>query len=328
VYGDAENLGDRLSKSFNHVVGGFLPGYFREIAQPRTGDWAPGRLTRAMSGIPGPQGQDFNLQEEAARLVSGYTPMVLDLKRDFWYNGAEYSSLRTEAKGIATNVIKRNDSTEADMVGAWSGYIDNLYRHQSALYADVLAARQLGLSDSDIIRQLRQKAKLGSTEAALIVRGRFYPTGPSNELIRQIRQEVVAEGQQRLVERPPFVQFQRMANEQVNRPLSPQVGIDAREARREDPVEALRQPMFGEPVQAAPAPAPQLFGEPATPAPQAAQPQAQAPAQPQPQPQPIQPAAAPPPAGASPARQSPGLLGTNPMDILRNMELAQRTGGG
>ena len=323
IYGDAEGLGDRLSKSFNHVVGGFLPGYFREIAQPRQGTWAPGRLTRAMSDIPGPQGQDFNLQEEAARLVSGYTPMVLDLKRDFWYNGAEYSSLRTEAKGIATNIIKRNDSTEAQMVDAWQGYIDNLYRHQSALYADVLAARQLGLSDSDIIRQLRQKANLGSTEAALIMRGRFYPTGPSKELIRDIRLEVVAEGQARLVERPPFVQFQRMANEQVNRPLSPQVGIDAREQRRVNPVDALRQSLFGEPAAPA-ADAGALFGEPA--APQGAAlspaPQQAAPAQP------IQPDAAPPPAGASPARQTPGLLGTNPVDILRNMELAQRTGGG
>jgi hypothetical protein len=318
IYGDSEALGERLSKSFNHVVGGFLPGYFREMAQPRSGTWAPGRLTRAMAGIPGPQGQDFNLQEEAARLVSGYTPMVLDLKRDFWYNGAEYTSLRTEAKGIATNVIKRNDSTEAQMVDAWQGYIDNLYRHQSALYADVLAARQLGLSEGDIIRQLRQKARLGAAEAALIARGRFYPTGPSKELIGDIRREVIADRQTRLVERPPFAQFQRMANEQVNRPLSPQVGIDAREARTVDPVQQLRaNPLvsFDDLEQV-----PQA-------SPQAAPQQAPAPA-PQAAPQPIQPAPAPQAAAPSPARQSPGLLGTNPMDILRNMELAQRTGGG
>jgi hypothetical protein len=326
VYGEAEGLGDQLSKSFNHVVGGFLPGYFREIAQPRTGNWAPGRLTRAMTGIPGPQGQDFNLQEEAARLVSGYTPMVLDLKRDFWYNGAEYSTLRTEAKGIATNVIKRNDSTEAAMVDAWQGYIDNLYRHQSALYADVLSARQLGLSEGDIIRQLRQKARLGSAEASMIVRGRFYPTGPSRELIGDIRRDVVAEGQARLVDRPPFVQFQRMANEQVNRPLSPQVGIDAREARTVDPVQQLRAaPLVSfDDLGSAPA-APlvsfdDLDSAPQTPAPPQAPPRAT--------PQPIQPAPAPQATAPSPARQSPGLLGTNPMDILRNMELAQRTGGG
>ena len=322
VYGDAESLGEQLSKSFNHVVGGFLPGYFREIAQPRTGDWAPGRLTRAMMGIPGPQGQDFSLQEEAARLVSGYTPMVLDLGRDFWYNGAEYTALRTEAKGIATNVVRRNDATEAQMLTAWQSYMDNLYRHQSALYADVLAARQLGLSNADIIRQLRQRARLGSAEAAMIVRGRFYPTGPSRELIRELRRDVIVDGQPRVVERPPFVQFQRMVNDQINRPLSPQVGLDAREERTVDPVQALR----AEPVVSfddLPS-APETPTMPAAPAPATpAQPAVEAPAPPAAPT--IQPAQAPQPV---PARQSPGMLGTNPMDILRNMELAQRTGGG
>jgi hypothetical protein len=310
IYGDTESLGDKLQKSFNHVLGGFLPGYFREIAQPRQGTWQPGRLTRAMTDTPGGQGQDFSLQEEAARLVSGFTPMVLDLKRDFWYNGASYSSLRSEARSIASNVIKRNDSTEAQMLGAWEGYLNNLYRHQSSLYADVLAAKQLGLSDAEITRQLIQKAKLGSAEAAMIVRGRFYPSGPSQDTIRDIRREVIAEGQRRVVADPPFVEFQRMTNEQINRPLSPQVGIEAREARFVDFVGNQLDPS----TSAAPQPQGQVQA-----------PVAQRAASAAPVVAPV-PAPAAPQAPQAPARTAPpssSLLGADPVSQARNAEIAQ-----
>ena len=310
IYGEAESLGDKLQKSFNHVVGGFLPGYFREIAQPRQGTWQPGRLTRAMTDTPGGQGQDFSLQEEAARLVSGFTPMVLDLKRDFWYNGTAYSSLRSEARSIASNVIKRNDSTEAQMLGAWEGYLNNLYRHQSSLYADVLAAKQLGLSDAEITRQLIQKANLGSAEAAMIVRGRFYPSGPSRDTIRDIRREVIAEGQRRVVANPPFVEFQRMTNEQINRPLSPQVGIEAREARFVDFVGNQLDPS----TSAAPQPQGQVQA-----------PVAQRAASAAPVVAPV-PAPAAPQAPQAPARTAPpssSLLGADPVSQARNAEIAQ-----
>jgi hypothetical protein len=320
IYGESESLGTKLSKSFNHVVGGFLPGYAREFVQPRQGQWGSGRLTRAMTGIPGPQGQEYNLQEEAARLVSGYTPMTINLRRDFWYNGAEYTALRSEAKGIATNAIRASDTTPPQMLAAWDTYLNDLYRHQSALYADVLAARQLGLSDTAIIRQLRQRANMGAAEAALIVRGRFYPTGPSREMIGDIRRETIAEGRARRTVEPPYTEFQRRANARMNQPLSPQMGIEAQRQRYSNPVQQLRDPAaFGEPVGApsggAPAPMPT----------QAPAPQQSAPAPQQPQAPAIQPAPAP---QVTRAPVAPGLLGTNPMDILRNMEVAQRTGSG
>jgi hypothetical protein len=313
VYGESESLGDQLSKSFAHVAGGFLPGYAREASVPRQGEWASGRITRAIMGIPGPQRQEFNLQEEAARLVTGHTPMKLTLRRDFWFNGAEYTALRSEARGMANAAIRAGDTTPEQMLDRWSTYLDNVYRHQSALYADVLAARQLGLSEREIVQQLRRRANMGEAEARSIVRGRFYSTGPSDDLITDIRREARQGIGTRRTPTPPWSEIRRLTRERQRMPLSPQVGIESREQRNTSVTDLLRAPS---PEGTLPA----GFGQPLPTAPQAVAPAPAPAAQPA-----IQPAAAP---QASRAPVSPAMLGDNPMDILRNMEVAQRTGGG
>jgi len=318
IYGESESLGSQMGQSLAHVLGGFLPGYAREFTNPRQGEFASGRLVRAMYNIPGPQAQEFNIFEEAARLTTGFTPMVLDVRQSVAFNGLEYSALRSEARGLATRAIRAPDATPEQMVRRWGQYLDDVYRHQSALYADVLSARTLGLSDRDILLQLRQKANLGGNEASMILRGEFFAAGPSNDLIRDIRLETAQEGRARRTPTPPWREFQRLTRERLRQPLSPELGLESREQRYTPPAARQQAPAAGEQnpfaaarrqVQAAqPAAAPQQAPQPA--------PQ-QAPA--------IQPAAAP---QASRAPVSPAMLGDNPMDILRNMEVAQRTGGG
>jgi hypothetical protein len=310
VYGESESLGSRMGQSVTHVLGGFLPGYARELTNPRQGEFASGRMYRAMYGIPGPQGQQTNVFEEAARLVTGFTPMVLDVRQSVAFNGLEYTALRSEARGLANRAIRAADTTPEQMVQRWNTYLDDLYRHQSALYADVLSARTLGLSDREIMRQLKDKANLGTDEARAILRGRFYASGPSDDLIQGIRQEVRLDQRARRTPQPPYAEFRRLTRERLRQPLNPVVGMEAREQRYAPPSGPSAFADVLSPAPAAPS-IPQVAA-PAAPAAPAAAPA-------------IQPAPA--PQGARPP-VSPAMLGDNPMDILRNMEIAQRTGGG
>ena len=189
VYSETDSLSDQVLSSINHVIATYIPGYAREILEVRGGDLRPGRITRAMTSTPGPQGEQFNPSTEFARLVTGFTPMELNLQRDFQFAGKEYSPLRQDAKTSATRIIRAPDRTPDEMRQAWSTYLDNLYREQGKLYGDIQAARALGLSDASIRRQLVKEAKLGSDEVRSIMRGQFYPGKASEELRADIRSQ-------------------------------------------------------------------------------------------------------------------------------------------
>jgi hypothetical protein len=189
VYNETDTLSQKVLSSINHLSATYMPGYAREIVEIRGGDIRPGRITRAMTDTPGPQGEEFNLPAEFARVVTGFTPMELNLKRDFQFAGKEYGPRRQDAKTAATRIIRAPDRTAEEMLGAWNQYLDNLYREQVKLYGDIQAARTLGLSDKDIRRQLIKEAKLGADEVNMIMRGQFYPGSASEELLKDIRMQ-------------------------------------------------------------------------------------------------------------------------------------------
>jgi hypothetical protein len=181
------------------------------------------------------------------------------------------------------------------MVEGWENYLDALYREQSKLYNDIQAARELGLSDVQIRRNLIQKANLGSAEVNMIMRGMFNPGMASKEVLQEVRMQVNQEQRARLTKTVPIAQLNRLSADRRGQPLAPRVfEREQVEQARPQPAETPKAeplPLFGvpdEPVQPTPQPAPQA--QPATPAP----------------------------------TPSPELLGSNPFEQLRNMQLSER----
>ena len=193
------------------MMGGFIPAYARLGVEERGGKLVPGRLTRGALGIPGSIGQEYTTEEEVARVVSGFTPITINLRKDFNFRAKAYTPLRSEAKGLAQRVIKANDSTPEQMFEAWDGYLDSLYRLQSELYADVQAARTLGLSDAEIRQEVIQKGKVGTTEANMIMRGEFSPGMTTSELRKEINREILIEKQPRLTTDIPWEFLNQMS---------------------------------------------------------------------------------------------------------------------
>jgi hypothetical protein len=154
IYRDTDDIGTKASQGFLHIMDGLAPAFTKLLLEARRGDMEPGRLTRAMMGTPGARGEDYNGYEELARQVTGFTPMKLNLRRDFEFSGKEYSPRRSDAKTAANSVILRGDATVPEMLSAWDNYLDTLYREQSKLYNDIQGARTLGRSDAEIRRNL------------------------------------------------------------------------------------------------------------------------------------------------------------------------------
>jgi hypothetical protein len=303
IYRDTDDVGTKASKGFLHVMDGLAPAFTKVLGEARRGDPEPGRLTRAMMGTPGARGEDYNGYEELARQVTGFTPMKLNLRRDFEFSGKEYSPRRSDAKTAANSVILRGDATVPEMLSAWDNYLNTLYREQSKLYNDIQAARTLGLSEAEIRRNLTRKANLGTAEVAMIMRGQFYPGMASEELAQSMREQL-REGRSRLTTRVPFRELNKLSRERMRQPLSPEMF-------------RLRQEGQAEVAAPAPAAAPSdnVFsgiaqGPAVTPAPVAL-----------PAPAPAAQQAQQAPAGNIPPL---GLLGSDPVSQARNAEIAQR----
>jgi uncharacterized protein YdbL (DUF1318 family) len=223
VYAETDPLGEQFGEGLGHIMNGLIPEYARLIGtveNPLKAEFEPGRVYRSVTGLPGKRGEEYNPFKEGARLVTGFTPMTVDLKNDFAFKGLEYAPRRTDAKQSASKVMKRADASMEDMTKAWSKYLDNLYREQSQLYMDIQSARELGLSDSEIRKNLINKANLSRKEVGAIMDGRFYPTAASRELAKDINAMRNAEGRTAVENKVSFGEFNRMSSERMNEPLA------------------------------------------------------------------------------------------------------------
>jgi len=304
VYAKTESKGSQVGKGVAHILNGVVPSYARlagEFENVLTGEFKPGRMYRAANGLPGPRGEEYNTFKEGARLITGFTPMRVDLQNDFAFKGLEYGPRRTDAKSSAMRVLQRADSSLEDMNVAYSTYMDNLYREQTKLYSDIQSARELGLSDTNIRRNLIQGANISSKEVNTIMKGKFYPTAASRELAKDLNRARKAEGRSFVENRVPFDSFNKMAQERKNEPLG-QVNSDTPPPAA--PVLQRSNPYLNlSPRQQAPNPYLDL-----SPSPQGSLPQ---------------PVLAPTTARA-PGPVNPALLGDNPFSAAANAQIANR----
>lgn len=307
IYGN-QSVADQALASFNHLMFGLVPNFATMLFEERSGEVRQGRLLRAFTGTPDRQGETTNPSKEVARLVTGFTPMRLDMKTDAKYMGAEYLPLRSDSRTRALRGLKDAAATPESVVADWGSYLDELYLAQSNLFRKVEAFRTLGMNDSEIRYALVNQAGLGQAEAGGILDGRFTPGIPSVEVAADIRDQLNREGRTRLLEEIDFGMLNDMTAARIDEPLrtAPEQRPEVLGPRTRAP--ATSNPFMNAPEAPRQAPA-------AAPAP-AVNPFMQAPSVPQ----------APAPAPQRQGAVNPALLGSNPADQAANMAIAQNLG--
>jgi hypothetical protein len=308
IYGPNQSMMDKATASFNHLMFGLVPNVATMLVEEQNGDLREGRLLRAYTGTPDRQGATTNPSKEIARLVTGFTPMRLDMRTDAQYMGSEYLPLRTDSRTRALRGLKDAAATPETVVSDWEAYLDELYRAQSQLFRKVEAMRTLGMNDSEIRYALINQAGLGRAEAGGIIDGRFTPGIPSVETAADIRDQLNREGRTRLLEEIDFGQLNDMTAARVNEPLR-----TAPEQRPEVLGPGVRAPSVGNPFMEAPV-APRQ-----APTPAPTNPFMQAPVAPVVPSMPVNPF-------MQRGAVNPALLGDNPADQAANAAIAARTG--
>lgn len=320
VYFEGDSRSTKIMNSVNHITAAFLPGYLREVYGVKSGEWRPGSITRAMTDTVGPQSQQYDASAEFSTFVTGLRAMELNLRRDFSYSGKEYAPLRQDVRTKAVARIRAADRTPEEMLAGWQTYLDDLYRHQSQLYADIQDARTLGLSDKDIRTSLIKDANLGSDEVNMIMRGKFYPTAVSKEIMKDIRRKDRTGEFERVTPAQdiPLSELNAMSRARKGEALmyvpEPSTGASEPFEGSINPPKGLFDDLPKEAPkglfddlpkqrQGAVMPPPTFGSTPALSAPQL------------------------PSAPANRASLSPALLGDNPASQMANMEIARRTSG-
>ncbi len=233
---EGESDGDKLKKSFNHIIAGFSPGILDMFYQERGGKFQPGRLTKAMTNTPGGYGETFTLAEEAASMLTGFREMEADLNNTFYYKGAEYKGNRSGLLREFKREAGKNDSTDQSVIASFQEANRDLLTQQSKLFAHIKAARTLGMTDSQIRRSLKNQAGMGKKEINFALNGKFLPFNISSGLIRQIRQETALLGQPRVIQALPLSELRNITNQYKN------IELDPKERVKEKTIETETSP--------------------------------------------------------------------------------------
>ena len=214
IFIEGENQVDKATKAVLHILGGFTPGAVEMFYRERRGEIEPGRVSQAITGDIGRYGEERTLAEEAATLLTGFREMRTDLDKNFYYNGAEYTSARNGLRGSFTAFARRNDVTPEDIVERYKQANQDLLTAQARLFSGMKAAETLGLSENQILQQLSTKANMGTSELKMILNGTFRPITISKDLVEAIMMETI-EGQSRTttVENLPIDELVRLQQE-------------------------------------------------------------------------------------------------------------------
>ena len=289
--------GEAFTKSVNHILGGLVPGLVEDLlVKERRGKFVPGRVYRAITGMPGPRGEEYNVYEEAVAYATGLRAQKMDIPESIKFAGLDFANSRGRISSVFNSVVRANDSTEADMVSAYQKANEDKYRSMSDLYTQIQAFRRLlpkERADSIIRDQLKKEGRMGNKEISRLLGGEFEPVSVNvRNIMREINRDVNIKNEARVVARPPFEQF----NEIRNSFRGMRLGVVEEQAKP-----ALNLDNLITPPSPAPAPKPPLVLD-----------LSQAPA-------------TAPSSQVAQATPDPALLGSNPITVMKNLQIAQRT---
>ena len=301
IYRDVDSPETKLFRSITHVTDALLPTVIP--LRGSGGDFEPSRFARGFINSLGLNetmgineqdrlGLERELSTELGRALTGVAVLDPQAPTALRYRGWEFGRNRAEASSIFGGAALRPNATSDSLLDAYRRGNEARYRQYRDMYLIVQDAKRIGMSESDIARILRDA---NVPDINQIMAGVYVPLNIS----RSVRENLNRNDN---LDQLPIDQIMEIRNNSFDWKLGEEAIPDSDEvAAASEQIEPQPAPV------AAPAPAPQ----PVAPAPRTSAP---APTITVPQGE----------VGPAPAAS---LLGSNPIDALRNLEIFQRTRG-
>lgn len=194
VYNPQDSVGDKMAKSFAHVIDGIMPSALP--VQVRGGEFEAGRFARGLTTAVGinealgiapedRRGREYQLGTELIRAFMGVTELTADPEQNLGYKGFEFSRARTDASNIFNRAANASNATSESLLEAYIDADDARYRVYDRFHQTVEDFRTMGMSDREI-RKVLKKNKVGDINS--IMRGRYQPLKPSRQTLKNMRE--------------------------------------------------------------------------------------------------------------------------------------------
>tara|TARA_R110002050_G_scaffold95302_1_gene198320 strand:- start:20 stop:4525 length:4506 start_codon:yes stop_codon:yes gene_type:complete len=170
IYSESDDIGDKIQKSFMHLMNAVEPGVFSTGQKFVAG--ATDDLTKG--------GQRINLRDELIALMSGVRIINIDILKSMEYKtGAFNRAMRSVDDTEDLYSPKGYKTRGPDVVLEEYNQMQlEAYRIQQGFFTMIQDARTIGLSDLAIRKKLREQ-RIGSTMLSNLMKGTFTPVNYS-----------------------------------------------------------------------------------------------------------------------------------------------------
>ena len=303
VYRDGDSFGKVMEKSIVHISNTLMPNavplrvpvgaetpFFNPVKPIELGRFARGVFDP--DSVEATTGRKYKRGSELFRAFTGLNSQVVDSKRVLTFKANEFKDARSTAATNFNQLSRFSDTTDDQWLNAYMQADDARLKafRNFKLHVDDLIT--LGMDESDIRRQLRSTDnRLGKKEISGIMNDRYTSFTPSKEVIKNARRKGLE---------IPISEINDLRRIRNGMQLTPEEPIDKFDLDNFN----IQKP----PANTNPKPTPPVSNNvgPVSSTPAILQPFANN-------------ATARRPNGLS------GLLGSNPEDVLKNMEVARRT---
>ena len=192
VYSAEDSPGDKVAKSFQHIVGGLLPGI--SPFEVRGGELEPKPLLRAAIQKAGlgdelgvdpknRQGRERGIQEELGRAFTGIPTTPTNLEKSLYYKGQGMLSELRDANNIWTSVTQRENVRAEDLLSAYVSANEAKYRVMNKYKRIFDAYEKLGMSKKKIYGTLKKEGISGADD---ILNNTFVPVTVSETILGRL----------------------------------------------------------------------------------------------------------------------------------------------
>jgi hypothetical protein len=166
VYSETDNVSDKITKSFAHILTGLEPGAYT------TGK----KIVGAIEGDVRKGGDPYNLQDEGLALLSGIRIINVDAPKSMQYKITEF---QRDKRSVTTaedfyslkNAINRGPDVLAN---EFRQIQDESFRVQQDFYITLQNALKMGLTKKDLRRIMKDRG-MGVREMNMVLRGKMEP---------------------------------------------------------------------------------------------------------------------------------------------------------
>jgi hypothetical protein len=171
IYSESDDVGDKLQKSFMHLMNAIEPGLVSTAQKFEKG--ATDDVTRG--------GQPVNLKDELTALLSGVRIINIDILKSMEYKTGEFNRLMRAVDDTEKIYSPENYNSRGPEVilREYNQMQLEGYKIQQDFYKMIVDAKTIGLSNFDIKRKLKEQG-LGSKMINNLMNGTFTPINYSD----------------------------------------------------------------------------------------------------------------------------------------------------